>query len=78
VFVGGLFLLGFVILLEGLPVLAPLGWAIVVWMAAISLAPASQIYSHALETLTALELNTLVNLSRLDTALLATWSSLWG
>jgi probable blue pigment (indigoidine) exporter len=69
-FVGGSFLLGFAIMIEGWPVLPPVGWAIVFWMAAINSALASYLYNHALQTLTALELNTLVNLSPLGTALL--------
>ena len=69
-FVGGFFLLGLAIVVEGWPVLPPVAWAIVFWMAAVNSALGSYLCSHALQTLTALELNAVVNLSPLGTALL--------
>jgi drug/metabolite transporter (DMT)-like permease len=56
---------------EGLPA-APLeGWLIILWLGAINTAFAYMLYYHALQVLTALELNTILNLSPLVTGLLA-------
>ncbi len=76
-FGGGLLLL-LALVVEGLPnsgqsLTEPglAGWAIVLWLAAINTALAYLLYNHALQTLTALEMNALLNLSPLGTALLA-------
>lgn len=76
-FGGGLLLL-LALVVEGLPssgwsLTEPglAGWAIVLWLAAVNTALAYMLYNHALRTLTALEMNVLLNLSPLGTALLA-------
>lgn len=57
--------------IEGLPV-APLGtWLIVLWLAVVNTALAYILYNHALQTLTALEMTVMLNLSPIGTALLA-------
>jgi len=59
------------LLREGLPS-APLnGWLIILWLGAINTAFAYMLYYHALQVLTALELNTILNMSPLVTGLLA-------
>ena len=66
---GGLLLLA--LPLEGLPV-APLGpWLIILWLAVVNTALAYILYNHALQTLTALEMSVMLNLSPIGTALLA-------
>ena len=69
-FGGGLLLL-VAIPLEGLPAFSAAGWGIVLWLAVINTAFAYVLYNHSLQVLTALELNVLLNLSPLGTAVLA-------
>jgi len=69
-FGGGLLLL-LAPLLERVPTLSLTGWAIVLWLAVINTAFAGLLYNHSLQMLTALELNVLLNLAPLETALLA-------
>ncbi|MBL7063079.1 MAG: EamA family transporter [Anaerolineae bacterium] len=69
-FGGGLLLL-LALVVEGLPDFSLAGLVIVLWLAAINTALAYMLYNHALRTLTALEMNVLLNLSPLGTALLA-------
>ncbi len=71
---GGLLLL-IALPLEGAPVLPPLGWGIVLWLAVVNTAVGYLLYNHALQALDAFELNTILNLSPLVTALLA-WITL--
>lgn len=68
---GGGLLLFLALVAEGLPSLSLTAWAIVLWLAAVNTALAYLLYNHALRTLTALEMNVLLNLSPLGTALLA-------
>ena len=68
---GGGFLLLLALVTEGLSGLSLAGWVIVLWLAAVNTALAYLLYNHALRTLTALEMNVLLNLSPLGTALLA-------
>ncbi len=65
---GGVLLLGFALVVEGVPAMSATGWAIVLWLAVINTALAYFLYNHALQTLTALELNALLNLAPLGTA----------
>jgi len=67
---GGLALL-LALVVEGLPDFSLIGCIIVLWMAAVNAALAYLLYNHALRTLTALEMNVLLNLTPLGTALLA-------
>lgn len=66
---GGLLLLA--LPLEGLPV-APLApWLIILWLTLVNTALAYILYNHALQTLTALEMSVMLNLSPIGTAFLA-------
>lgn len=66
---GGLLLVA--LPLEGLPI-APLGpWLIILWLAIINTALAYILYNHALQTLTALQMSVMLNLSPIGTAILA-------
>jgi drug/metabolite transporter (DMT)-like permease len=60
---------------EGLPRLPPLGWGVIVGLAAVNTAFAYLLFNHALRQLTATEANVILNLSPLGTALLA-WATL--
>lgn len=61
-------LLAFVV--EGLPLITWRGFLIVSWLAIINTAGGYLLYNHALQELTALEMNMVMNLSPLFTALL--------
>ena len=66
--------------IEGWPVLNHKAWTIVLWLASINTAFAYVLYNHALKSITALEMNVILNLSLLGTALLAwliLYESLW-
>lgn len=69
-FGGGILLLG-AIVLEGMPEFSLAGGAIVIWLAGINTALAYILYNYSLKVLTALELNILLNLMPLETALMA-------
>jgi drug/metabolite transporter (DMT)-like permease len=69
-FGGGLLLL-VALPLEGLPAFSLTGWGIVLWLAVINTAFAYLLYNHSLQVLTALEMNVMLNLSPLGTAVLA-------
>ncbi len=69
--VGGVSLLLIAIPLEGVPTLTLNGWAIVLWLALVNTTLAYVMYHHALQELTALEMNVLLNLCPLGAALLA-------
>ncbi len=56
---------------EGVPSFSAAGWGIVLWLAVVNTALAYLLYNHSLQVLTALEMNTLLNLSPLVTATLA-------
>lgn len=57
--------------LEGIPA-APAGpWLIILWLALVNTALAYIAYNHALQTLTALEMSVMLNLSPIGTAILA-------
>jgi drug/metabolite transporter (DMT)-like permease len=69
--VGGAGLLAVGLPLEGLPQLTPVGLAIVLWLAVVNTAIAYLLYNHALQHMTALQMNLVLNLSPFVTALLA-------
>jgi len=69
-FGGGLVLL-LALVIEGMPCFSLTGLGIVLLLATINTALAYLLYNHALRTLTALEMNVLLNLSPLGTATLA-------
>lgn len=68
---GGGLLLAVALPLEGAAPPALEGWVAVFWLAVVNTAVAYLLYNHSLRTLTALELNVLLSLSPLGTALLA-------
>ena len=69
-FGGGLLLL-VALPLEGLPTFSVTGYGIVLWLVVINTAFAYILYNHSLQVLTALEMNVMLNLSPLVTAVLA-------
>ncbi len=71
--IGGGLLLLIALPLEGLPRASLQTWGLVLWLAVINTALAYMLYNHALQELTAFEMNVLLNLSPLWTALLAWW-----
>jgi len=56
---------------EGIPQVTPTGAGIILWLALVNTALAYLLYNHSLQTLTALELNLVLNLSPFATALMA-------
>lgn len=68
---GGGILLVIALPLEGLPRFNPTAWGIVLWLAVINTAFAYVLYNRALRVLTALEMNVMLNISPLATALIA-------
>lgn len=68
---GGGFLLLVALLLEGLPSFSLISWGIVVWLAIVNTAVGYTLYNHSLQILTALEMNVILNLAPLGTAVLA-------
>ena len=69
--IGGVILLIIAGLLEGWPVLPLAAWGIILTLAVINTALAYMLYNQALQSLTALEMNMLLNLSPLVTAVFA-------
>ncbi len=67
---GGGILLLIAIPLEGLPHASPGTWGLVLWLAAVNTALGYILYNHALQVLTAFQVNVLLNLSPLWTALM--------
>ena len=57
--------------LKGLPHASPGTWGLVLWLAAVNTALGYILYNHALQVLTAFEMNVMLNLSPLWTALMA-------
>lgn len=68
---GGVALLPVALVAEGVPRMAAPGIGIVLWLALVNTALAYLLYNHALQTLTALEMNLVLNLSPFATALIA-------
>lgn len=68
---GGAALLILARAVEGPLQIAPAGIGIVLWLALVNTALAYLLYNHALQSLTALEMNLLLNLSPFATALIA-------
>jgi drug/metabolite transporter (DMT)-like permease len=69
--IGGAALLVLAVIVEGWPKIPGEAWPIIVFLALVNTAVAYLLYNHALQTLMALELNMLLNLAPLGTALLA-------
>jgi probable blue pigment (indigoidine) exporter len=68
--IGGGLLLAVAIPLEGLPSAPPGTWGLVLWLAAVNTALGYVLYNHALQSLSAFEMNVLLNLSPIWTALM--------
>jgi drug/metabolite transporter (DMT)-like permease len=68
---GGAVSLALALAVEGMPRLTATGAGILLWLAVVNTALAYLLYNHALRTLTALEMNLLLNLSPFATALIA-------
>ncbi len=68
--IGGGLLLAVAIPLEGLPNASLGTWGLVLWLAAINTALGYVLYNHALQSLSAFEMNVLLNLSPVWTALM--------
>lgn len=69
--IGGGFLLLIALLVEGWPVFSFEGLGVILFLAIINTALAYAVYNHALKVLTAIEMNMILNLSPLGTAVLA-------
>jgi drug/metabolite transporter (DMT)-like permease len=69
--IGGLLLLFIALPLEGLPSFNLQTWLVVLWLAVVNTSIAYFLYNHSLQTLTALEMNILLNLAPLETAFFA-------
>ncbi|MCJ7433607.1 MAG: DMT family transporter [Anaerolineales bacterium] len=69
--VGGGVLMLIAFFIEGFPTLNLTAWSIVIWLATVNTAFAYILYNHALQVLSALEMNIMLNLSPLGTALFA-------
>ncbi|MBU2611826.1 MAG: EamA family transporter [Chloroflexi bacterium] len=66
---GGLLLL-IALPLEGLPHASPATWGLVLWLAAVNTALGYIMYNHSLQVLTAFEMNVMLNLSPVLTAIM--------
>jgi drug/metabolite transporter (DMT)-like permease len=69
--VGGAGLLAVGLPIEGWPQLTPVGLGIVLWLAVVNTAIAYLFYNHALQHMTALQMNLVLNLAPFVTAVLA-------
>lgn len=69
--VGGGVLMLIAFFIEGFPTLNLTAWSIVIWLATVNTAFAYMLYNHALQVLSALEMNIIFSLSPLGTALFA-------
>ena len=69
--IGGIVTIVLALLLEGFPQFTRVGLVVVLWLAVINTALGYFLYNHALRELTALEMNTIMNLSPLMTAFLS-------
>jgi drug/metabolite transporter (DMT)-like permease len=69
-FGGGLLLL-IALPLEGMPRAPLAAWGIVLWLTTVNTALAYMLYNHAIQVLTALEMNVILNISPLVTAVIA-------
>ena len=68
--IGGGLLLAIAVLFEGIPNASPQTWGLVLLLAAINTALGYVLYNHALQALQAFEMNVLLNLSPIWTAML--------
>ena len=68
--IGGALLLALALSIEGIPSASPRTWGLILFLAAINTALGYVLYNHALQALQAFELNVLLGLSPIWTALL--------
>ena len=69
--IGGLLSTLIALFVEGIPQFSGRSWLIVLWLAVVNTALGYMLYNHSLRELTALEINMIMNLSPLFTALLS-------
>jgi drug/metabolite transporter (DMT)-like permease len=69
--IGGGCLLLVALPIEGKPAMTASVWGLVLWLAVVNTALAYMLYNHALQKMTALEMNVLLNISPLVTAMWA-------
>ncbi|OGN73676.1 MAG: hypothetical protein A2X25_15060 [Chloroflexi bacterium GWB2_49_20] len=68
--IGGGLLLLIAIPIEGIPHASPQTWGLVIWLAAINTSLAYMLYNHSLQVLTAFQMNVLLNLAPIGTAVM--------
>jgi drug/metabolite transporter (DMT)-like permease len=68
--IGGGLLLAIAVPLEGIPSASPRTWGLILFLAAVNTALGYMLYNHSLQVLQAFEMNVLLNLSPIWTALL--------
>jgi len=68
--IGGGLMLALSLPIEGIPTASFWTWGLVLWLAAVNTALGYILYNHALKSLTAFEMNVLLNLSPIWTALM--------
>lgn len=71
--IGGGMMLAIALPVEGIPIVRVASLILVLWLALVNTALAYFLYNHALKRLTALEINIVLNLTPLNTALFAWW-----
>jgi probable blue pigment (indigoidine) exporter len=73
--IGGGLLLLLAAVLEGIPHMPPFAWGVILGLAVVNTLLAYLLYNHALQDLTAIEANVMLNLTPLGTAVIA-WGAL--
>jgi drug/metabolite transporter (DMT)-like permease len=71
--VGSVALLSGGLLLEGVPVVSPRNWLIILWLSVVNTAFAFVVWNHTLRTLAAVESNIITNLMVVEIAFLGWW-----
>jgi drug/metabolite transporter (DMT)-like permease len=68
---GGIFTMGTALIVEGVPVMTLSSWEIAAWLAIVNTAIGYMLYNSSLQTVTAMEMSVVLNLSPLGTAFFA-------
>ncbi len=68
---GGIFTMGTALVVEGVPVMTLSSWGIAAWLAIVNTAIGYMLYNSSLQTVTAMEMSVVLNLSPLGTAFFA-------
>ena len=71
--IGSVALLSCGLLLEGLPVVSPRNWLIILWLSVANTSFAFVLWNHTLRTLTAVESNIITNVMVVEIAVLGWW-----